>query len=173
MPWLMTPSQLKNTHTRPLTNTPKQFCSKSPRGLGATPAGALARTHGQDKNPLDDSTRITRGLGGSCRVHKTRGPSGTSFHAKARSKSLKRQVGRAAQSPTGRSGRRGRAPARRLLRPTSTTGAFASTPAVCGRPLRSEGLAENTTSDSDPASSTRVRRNPAHRSSPTGTLGAD
>ena len=88
-------------------------------------------------------------------------------------KSLKRQAGRAAQSPTGRSGRRGTAPARRLLRLTSPTGVFASTPAASGWPLRSEGLAQNTTSDSDPASPTQVRRNLAHRSSPTGTLRAD
>ena len=50
--------------------------------------GALARTHRQDKNPLDYSTRITWGLGGSYWVHKTRGPSGTGFRAKARPKSL-------------------------------------------------------------------------------------
>ena len=144
-----------------------------PGGSGATPVGALARTYRQDKNPPDDSTRITRGLGGSCRVHKTQGPSGTSFHTEARPKSLKRQAGRVAQSPSGRSGQRGTTPARRLLRPTSPTGAFASTPAASGWPLRSEGLAQNTTSNSDPTSLTRVHRNPAHRSSSTGTTRAD
>ena len=88
-------------------------------------------------------------------------------------KSLKQQVERAVQSPTGRSGQRRTAPARRLLRPTSPTGALASdssrlrTASPIGRPSPS------TTSDSDPASPTGVRRNPAHCSSPTGATRAD
>jgi len=49
---------------------------ESPGGSGSTPAGVLTRTHRQDKNPLDDSTRIARGLRGSCRVHKPRVPHG-------------------------------------------------------------------------------------------------
>ena len=82
-------------------------------------------------------------------------------------KSLKQQAKGAVQSPTGRTGRRGTTPAHRLLRPTSPTGALASnssrlrTASSIGRP------GPNTTSDSDPTSSTGVRRNPAHRSSPT------
>ena len=47
-----------------------------PGGSGATPTGALARTRRQDKNPLDDSTQITRGLEGSYRVHKPEVPRG-------------------------------------------------------------------------------------------------
>ena len=43
-----------------------------------------------------------------------------------RPKGLEQQAERAVQSPTGRSGRRGTAPARRLLRPTSPTEALAS-----------------------------------------------
>ena len=88
-------------------------------------------------------------------------------------KGLEQQAKRAVQSPTGRSGRRGTAPARRLLRPTSPTGALALTLAATGRPLQSKGLAQNTTFDSDPASPTGDRRNPAHRSSSTSALRVD
>ena len=37
---------------------------------------------GNMKNPLDDSTRIIRGLGGSCRVHKPRVSHGPAFQQK-------------------------------------------------------------------------------------------
>ena len=90
-----------------------------------------------------------------------------------RPKDLKQQAERAVQSPTGRSGQRGTTPARRLLRPTSSTGALASdsshlrTASPIGRP------GPSTTSDSDPASPTGVRRNPAHRSSLTGATRAN
>ena len=90
-----------------------------------------------------------------------------------RPKNLKQQAGRAVQSPTRRSGRRGTTPAHRLLRPTSLTGALALdssrlwTTTLIGRPGPSAA------SDSDPASPTEVRRNPAHRSSPTSTTRAD
>ena len=90
-----------------------------------------------------------------------------------RPKDLKQQAKRAVQSPTGRSGQRETSPARRLLRPTSPTGALTSdscrlrTAPPIGRP------GPSTTSDSDPASPTGVRRSPAHRSSPTGATRAD
>ena len=45
--------------------------------------------------------------------------------------------------------------------------------AASGWPLRSEGLAQSATSDSDPASPTGDRRNPAHHSSPTGATRTD
>ena len=64
----------------PLTNsetTPSRFGTNRPGGSGATPVGALARTHRQDKNPPDDSVRIARGLRGSCRVHKPGVPRGS------------------------------------------------------------------------------------------------
>ena len=77
MPWLRndalvdnSTSTEKNTHTRLLPNTPQTVLLEPPGGSGATPAGALARTRRQDKNPPDDSARISRGLGGSYRVHK-------------------------------------------------------------------------------------------------------
>ena len=63
--------------------------------------------------------------------------------------------------------------AHRLLRPTPPIGAFDSTPAATGWPLQSEGLPQNTTSNSDPASLTEDHRNPAHRSSPIGALRVD
>ena len=44
--------------------------------------GALARTHCRDKNPWDDSARITRGLGGSCWVHKPEVPHGPASQQK-------------------------------------------------------------------------------------------
>jgi len=47
-----------------------------PGGSRATPAGALERTHRQNKNPPNDSTRIAWGLGGSYRVHKPKVPHG-------------------------------------------------------------------------------------------------
>ena len=65
------------------------------------------------------------------------------------------------------------APAHRLLRPTSLTGALAlesshlRTTSPIGRP----GL--SATSNSDPASPTGVHRNPAHHSSPTSATRAD
>jgi len=63
----------KKTHAHsPADNTPQTILLESPGGSGDTPAGALARTRHQVKNPLDDSTRIARGLGGSCQVHKPR-----------------------------------------------------------------------------------------------------
>ena len=62
----------------PLTTqkTPQPVLPEPPGGSGATPAGALARTRRQDKNPPDDSAQIARGLGGSCRVHKPGVPRG-------------------------------------------------------------------------------------------------
>ena len=90
-----------------------------------------------------------------------------------RPRNLKQQAKGAFQSPTGRTGRRGTAPARRLLRPTSPIGALASdssrlwTASPIGRP------GPSTTSDSNPASPTRVRRNPTNRSSSTRATRAD
>ena len=61
---------------------PQTILPKSPGGSGATPAGALARTRCQDKNPPDYSTRIVRGLGVSCRVHKPEVPHGPASQQK-------------------------------------------------------------------------------------------
>ena len=90
-----------------------------------------------------------------------------------RPKDLKQQAERAVQSPTGRSGRRGTVPARRLLRPTSPTGALASDSSRLRTASPIGRLAQSATSDFDPASPTEVRRNPAHHSSPTDATRTD
>lgn len=80
-PQTILPEPLPLTKQKPpsLTtrNPPRTILPESLGGSGATPAGALTRTHHQDKNSLDDSTRIARGLGGSCRVHKPGVPHGS------------------------------------------------------------------------------------------------
>ena len=133
---------------------PRTFLPESPGGSGA-PVGFINLGSLGDRLPCQGSTQAD----------------GTQLMG--RPKDLKQQAERAVQSPTGRSGRRGTTPARRLLRPTSPTGALAldssrlRTVSPIGRP------GPSTTSDSNPASSTGVRRNPAHRSSPTGATRAD
>ena len=71
-----------NRRTSPTDNAgnPQPVLPEPPWGTGATPTGALARTHRQDKNPPDDSAQIAQGLEGSCRVYKPgvpRGPTST------------------------------------------------------------------------------------------------
>ena len=66
----------------PADKTPQTIPHGLPGGSEATPMGALARTRHQDKNPLDDSTRIAQGLRGSYRVHKPRVPNGPTFQQK-------------------------------------------------------------------------------------------
>ena len=119
--------------------------SESPGGSGATPAGALARTCRQDKNPLDDSTRITQGLGGSCWVCKPGVPHGP---ASQQSLGPADNVANDAQL---------------LGRPKNLT---------TGPPLRSEGLA-NAASDFDPHLRPGMHRTSTYISSMTGAVGAD
>ena len=76
-PWLnKIPSQTKKHAYTPAETTPPTGSARTAWGSWATPAGALTRTRRQDKNPPDDSVQITRGLGGSCRVHKLGVPQG-------------------------------------------------------------------------------------------------
>ena len=122
----------KNKKPPPLATrrTPQTILLESPEGSRATPAGALTRTRRQDKNLPDDSARIARGLGGSCRVHKHGVPHGLASQQRL-SPSRQRvtygptqvseqQARRAIQSPAERSGRGGATPVFRL-QPTSLT----------------------------------------------------
>ena len=110
-----------------------------------------------------------------CRVHKPgvpRGPASTprlplsgqhTTHGSAQgSKTTGRKSG-PVTSPT----------ARRLLQPTSPTGALASDSSRLRTASPIGRLAQSATSDSDPASPTGVHKDPAHRSSPTGATRAD
>jgi len=147
--------------------------------------GALARTHHQDKNPPDDSVRIARGLGGSCRVHKPgvpRGPASAPglgpgkqhvVHRLAQESKTQR-ARRTVRSPTGRSTQRNKHPLVKLLWPTSPTEALASDTShlravsPIGRPgPKCCFLLQPRVSDWGPC------RKPAYRSSPTSAARAD
>ena len=104
----------------------RRFYPNCLRAQGLHQQGAHARTRRQGKkNPLDDSARIARGLGGSCRVHKPRVPHGPAFQQRlgladniannaqlmGRPKTPKRQARRTIQSSTERPSRGGTTPA--------------------------------------------------------------
>jgi len=70
-PWLTTPSRLKNTHTRPLTNPPRRFCPNRLGARGLHPQVRLRAPTDETKAslagntkppPPNDSARIARGL---------------------------------------------------------------------------------------------------------------
>ena len=136
----------------------------------------------KNNNRPDDSTRIAQGLGGSCQVHKPRVPRGLAstpglglgkqhiVHGPAQ-KSKSQQAGRVVRSPTGRSTLKNKCPFVNFFDPPLRSEHSLQAPAASKQSLQSEGLAQNATSDSDPA--IEARGNPAHRSSPTGALRAD
>jgi hypothetical protein len=130
------------------TKTPQILLPESP-GVSGAPVGFI--------NPGSLTNRLPHK--GSAQADSTQ--------LMARPKSLKQHVKRAVQPPTERSSQGGTAPACRL-QPTSMTGALTSvssrlrTVSPIGRPGKAL-----------PPTPTGVCQDPAHRSSPTGTIRAD
>ena len=167
-PWLITLSQLKNMHTRPLTNNPQTVLPEP-----------LARTPGQGKNPPDDSTKIARGLGSSCRVHKPGVPHGSASQQRlgpagniANNAQLTGRPNYLNDRPEGRSNHRPKGLAKEERRPLPTPARLSNRSArfglqpVSGRPLRPEGLAKHRFRP-------EICQTPAYSSSSTGAIRAD
>ena len=129
--------------------TLRTILPKSSGGSGATPTGALARTHRRGKNPPDDSSRIARGLGGSCRVHKPGVPHGPASQQRLGPANNAQLMGRPKHlnnKPKGQSSHQPEGLAKEEQRPLVDyfgpplrPERSLRTPAVSGRPLRSEG----------------------------------